>query len=120
MTQTPLPPPPSFRRRPESRTPIVPGVAQAASKSPPFAKGGLGGFYTYTYTYTYTSPHQHEPPPNLIVIPVPTVIPVSPTVIPAKAGIHPRPSERRGCWIPAYAGMTVGGRQRRFVMAAPG
>ena len=24
-----------------------------ALKSPPFAKGGLGGFYTYTYTYTY-------------------------------------------------------------------
>ena len=26
----------------------------AARKSPPFAKGGLGGFYTYTYNYTYT------------------------------------------------------------------
>ena len=27
-----------------------------APKSPPFAKGGLGGFYTYTYTYAYTAP----------------------------------------------------------------
>ena len=26
----------------------------AARKSPPFAKGGLGGLYTYIYTYTYT------------------------------------------------------------------
>ena len=25
-------------------------------KSPPFAKGGLGGFYTYIYIYIYTSP----------------------------------------------------------------
>ena len=35
----------------------VPSLAQA-TKSPPFAKGGLGGFYTYTYAYiyTYTSP----------------------------------------------------------------
>ena len=91
-------PPPSFRRRPESRTPVSSGVAKGRGvdsrfrgndggaagmtgwgrpgvggggndygclgigaspekaprrkprKSPPFAKGGLGGFYTYTYT----------------------------------------------------------------------
>ena len=32
--------------------------SNGASRRPPFAKGGLGGFYTYTYTYTsaYTSP----------------------------------------------------------------
>ena len=34
------------------------GMEAQAPKSPPFAKGGLGGFYTstYTYTYTYTPP----------------------------------------------------------------
>ena len=39
-----------------------------------------------------------------------------PTVIPAKAGIHRRPSRTRrtpGIWIPACAGMTVGGVPRQ-------
>ena len=47
---------------------------------------------------------RHIPPPNLIVIP-------APTVIPAKAGIHPPAfpqfGGQPGFWIPAYAGMTV-------------
>ena len=30
------------------------GRRRKPQKSPPFAKGGLGGFYTYTYTYTCT------------------------------------------------------------------
>ena len=67
------------------------------TQSPPFAKGGLGGFAPHA-----ASPERRKP----------SIIPPIPTVILAQAGIQ-NPGIRRapvkpGAWIPAFAGMTVG------------
>ncbi|MFP4172127.1 MAG: hypothetical protein ACLFV4_04360 [Candidatus Hydrogenedentota bacterium] len=54
-------------------------------------------------------PDNHRPA-HLTVIPAHlTVIPAHLTVIPAKAGIQ-IPRAARALWIPAFAGMTRGGR----------
>ena len=72
------------------------------TKSPPFAKGGLGGFYTYTYIYTctYTSPRQ-------------TQTAAAPTVIPAQAGIQ-SPGSGWG-WQTGLAAADEVGRRSPFL-----
>ena len=70
------------------------GCRNPPTKSPPFAKGGLGGF-TPDAANAQRRPHCARPH---------TTIPAAPTVIPAQAGIqnpgYPRRSDRAGCGFP--------------------